>query len=69
MKFLVTAFWSDGLTNVEDHATLFSAQDFAKEALNCEGIVKVIIEKTHVSVEDNDALWAKAVVRAELDTQ
>jgi len=45
MKFLVTALWHDGLANVEEHPTLFAALDFAKEALGCEGIIKVTVEK------------------------
>lgn len=45
MKFLVTALWHDGLDNVEEHSLLSAALDFAKEALGCEGIVSVKIEK------------------------
>lgn len=45
MKFLVTALWDDGLDNVEEHSLLSAALAFAKEALDCEGIVSVKIEK------------------------
>ena len=46
MKFLVTALWHDGLTNDEEHPTLFAAMNFVKEALGCEGIVSVKIVKS-----------------------
>jgi len=44
-KFLVTALWYDGLTNVEEHALLSAAQRFVAEAIGCEGIVSVKVEK------------------------
>jgi hypothetical protein len=46
VKFLVTALWQDGLTNVEEHPTWEAAQDFIGEAIGCEGIISVKVEKT-----------------------
>ena len=45
MKFLVTALWNDGFANTEEHSTWEAAQDFIGEAIGCESIVKVTVEK------------------------
>lgn len=54
MKFLVTALWSDGWTNVEEYATVSLALGFVKEVLeNMElndlsdslGLVSIKIER------------------------
>jgi hypothetical protein len=63
VKFLVTALWHDGLDNVEEHSLLSAALDFAKEALDCEGIVSVKVEKIKSFEEwdvDRCSLLAKA---------
>jgi hypothetical protein len=45
VKYLVTALWHDGLANEEEHPTWEAAQDFIGEAMGCEGIVSVKVEK------------------------
>ena len=44
-KFLVTAVWSDGWTNVEEHETYRAALQFIKEALGVAGIVTIWVNK------------------------
>lgn len=47
MKYLVTAVWHDGLTNVEEHATWAAAKAFVEEAIAIDGIVTVWVNKAN----------------------
>ena len=48
MMFRVTAVWNDGLDLIEEHATWTAAVAFASEAMGCDSMAKVTIEKVNV---------------------
>jgi hypothetical protein len=66
VNFLVTSLWHDGWTNVEEHSTWEEAQAFIGEAMGCEGIVKVKVEK-RMSFEEWDAAMRKLLATARRD--